>query len=68
LKNLANQDPQRWIPIAEIIKFNKMNKLTKSVEEIVLAVQNSSVVELNTPENTHLKKAGLVIVGAGKTT
>ena len=38
LKGLAMQDPQRWVAIAEIIKFNKMSKLTTSAEEVILAI------------------------------
>jgi len=38
LKELASKDDQRWIEVAELLKFNRMKQLAGSVDEISAAV------------------------------
>mmetsp|Transcript_26972 Transcript_26972/g.20178 ORF Transcript_26972/g.20178 Transcript_26972/m.20178 type:complete len:88 (-) Transcript_26972:18-281(-) len=46
LQNQAKKH-EGFVPLAEVMKFNKMRKLTKSKEQVLRAIKDSKVVEVS---------------------
>lgn len=47
LSSLINKDENGYVDLNIISNFNRMKKLTKKVKNIIKAIENSDLVELN---------------------
>jgi len=47
LQKKCGENPERYIHLKDVMSFNKMKKLTKSPEQVVAALEGSSIVEFS---------------------